>query len=77
MAVSICVAPTYDAPTVPILRTPERHDGLAVAPIVVAALYLAQDVLVAVAPIIGAPRVLSAATKITEALGIAIGRHKK
>ena len=31
-----------------------------------------QDVLVAVAPIIGAPRVLSAATKITEALGIAI-----
>ena len=31
-----------------------------------------QDVLVAVAPITGAPRVLSAATKITEALGIAI-----
>ena len=31
-----------------------------------------QDVLVTVAPIIGAPRVLSAATKITEALGIAI-----
>ena len=31
-----------------------------------------QDVLVAVAPIIGAPRVLSAATKITDALGFAI-----
>ena len=31
-----------------------------------------QDVLVAVAPITGAPRVLSAARKITEALGIAI-----
>ena len=31
-----------------------------------------QDVLVAVAPITGAPRVLSAATKITEALGITI-----
>jgi alkylhydroperoxidase/carboxymuconolactone decarboxylase family protein YurZ len=31
-----------------------------------------QDVLVTVAPIIGAPRVLSAAAKITEALGIAI-----
>lgn len=31
-----------------------------------------QDVLVAVAPITGAPRVLSAAGKITEALGIAI-----
>src|SRR4051794_4190092 len=31
-----------------------------------------QDVLVAVAPIVGAPRVLSAARKITEALGIAI-----
>ena len=31
-----------------------------------------QDVLVAVAPIAGAPRVLSAATKITEALGIAL-----
>jgi alkylhydroperoxidase/carboxymuconolactone decarboxylase family protein YurZ len=31
-----------------------------------------QDVLVAVAPIIGAPRVLSAATKITDALGFVI-----
>lgn len=31
-----------------------------------------QDVLVAVAPIVGAPRVLSAAGKITEALGVAI-----
>jgi alkylhydroperoxidase/carboxymuconolactone decarboxylase family protein YurZ len=31
-----------------------------------------QDVLVAVAPIVGAPRVLSAAQKITEALGLAI-----
>lgn len=31
-----------------------------------------QDVLVAVAPIIGAPRVLAASLKITEALGIAI-----
>jgi hypothetical protein len=31
-----------------------------------------QDVLVAVAPIIGTPRVLSAALKITEALGFAI-----
>ena len=31
-----------------------------------------EQVLVTVAPIIGAPRVLSAATKITEALGIAI-----
>jgi alkylhydroperoxidase/carboxymuconolactone decarboxylase family protein YurZ len=31
-----------------------------------------QDVLVAVAPITGAPRVLAAATKLTEALGIAI-----
>jgi alkylhydroperoxidase/carboxymuconolactone decarboxylase family protein YurZ len=31
-----------------------------------------QDVLVAVAPITGAPRVVSAATKLTEALGIAI-----
>lgn len=31
-----------------------------------------QDVLVAVAPITGAPRVLSAAGKITEALGVAI-----
>lgn len=31
-----------------------------------------QDVLVAVAPITGAPRVLSAAGRITEALGIAI-----
>jgi alkylhydroperoxidase/carboxymuconolactone decarboxylase family protein YurZ len=31
-----------------------------------------QDVLVAVAPITGAPRVLSAATKITEALGFTI-----
>ena len=31
-----------------------------------------QDVLVAVAPITGAPRVLSAATKITDALGFAI-----
>jgi alkylhydroperoxidase/carboxymuconolactone decarboxylase family protein YurZ len=31
-----------------------------------------QDVLVAVAPITGTPRVLSAATKITKALGIAI-----
>ena len=31
-----------------------------------------QDVLVAVAPIVGAPRVLSAARKITDALGVAI-----
>jgi alkylhydroperoxidase/carboxymuconolactone decarboxylase family protein YurZ len=31
-----------------------------------------QDVLVAVAPITGAPRVLSAAVKITEALGITV-----
>lgn len=31
-----------------------------------------QDVLVAVAPIVGAPRVLSAAQKITDALGLAI-----
>ena len=31
-----------------------------------------QDVLVAVAPIVGAPRVLSAAARITEALGVAI-----
>lgn len=31
-----------------------------------------QDVLVAVAPIVGAPRVLSAALKITEALGFVI-----
>jgi alkylhydroperoxidase/carboxymuconolactone decarboxylase family protein YurZ len=31
-----------------------------------------QDVLVAVSPIIGAPRVLSAALKITEALGIVV-----
>ena len=31
-----------------------------------------QDVLVAVAPIAGAPRVLSAATKITEALGFTV-----
>jgi alkylhydroperoxidase/carboxymuconolactone decarboxylase family protein YurZ len=31
-----------------------------------------QDVLVAVAPIIGAPRVLSAALKITEALGFVV-----
>jgi alkylhydroperoxidase/carboxymuconolactone decarboxylase family protein YurZ len=32
----------------------------------------AQDVLVAVAPIVGTPRTLSAATKIIEALGLAI-----
>jgi alkylhydroperoxidase/carboxymuconolactone decarboxylase family protein YurZ len=32
----------------------------------------AQDVLVAVAPIVGAPRMLAAAAKITEALGLAI-----
>ncbi len=32
----------------------------------------AQDVLVAVAPIVGTPRMLSAATKIVEALGLAI-----
>jgi alkylhydroperoxidase/carboxymuconolactone decarboxylase family protein YurZ len=32
----------------------------------------AQDVLVAVAPIVGAPRTLAAAAKITEALGLAI-----
>jgi len=32
----------------------------------------AQDVLVAVAPIVGTPRTLSAATKIVEALGLAI-----
>jgi hypothetical protein len=31
-----------------------------------------QDVLVAVAPIVGAPRVFSAALKITEALGFVI-----
>jgi alkylhydroperoxidase/carboxymuconolactone decarboxylase family protein YurZ len=31
-----------------------------------------QDVLVAVAPIVGAPRVLSAAVKITEALGFVV-----
>jgi alkylhydroperoxidase/carboxymuconolactone decarboxylase family protein YurZ len=31
-----------------------------------------QDVLVSIAPIIGSPRVLAAATKITEALGFAI-----
>lgn len=31
-----------------------------------------QDVLVAVAPIIGAPRVLGAATAITKALGVAV-----
>jgi alkylhydroperoxidase/carboxymuconolactone decarboxylase family protein YurZ len=31
-----------------------------------------QDVLVAVAPIVGTPKVLSAATKITDALGLAI-----
>ena len=31
-----------------------------------------QDVLVAVAPIVGAPRVLSAAGRITKALGVAI-----
>jgi len=31
-----------------------------------------QDILVAVAPIVGAPRTMSAAVKITEALGIAI-----
>jgi alkylhydroperoxidase/carboxymuconolactone decarboxylase family protein YurZ len=43
---------------------PALESGLTVADI--------QDVLVAVAPITGAPRVLSAARKITEALGIAI-----
>jgi alkylhydroperoxidase/carboxymuconolactone decarboxylase family protein YurZ len=32
----------------------------------------AQDVLVAVAPIVGTPRTMSAATKIVEALGLAI-----
>ncbi|MCU0265067.1 MAG: carboxymuconolactone decarboxylase family protein [Actinomycetia bacterium] len=32
----------------------------------------AQDVLVAVAPIVGSPRTLAAAAKITEALGVAI-----
>lgn len=32
----------------------------------------AQDVLVAVAPIVGTPRTLAAATKIVEALGLAI-----
>jgi alkylhydroperoxidase/carboxymuconolactone decarboxylase family protein YurZ len=31
-----------------------------------------QDILVAVAPIVGAPRTMSAAVRITEALGIAI-----
>jgi alkylhydroperoxidase/carboxymuconolactone decarboxylase family protein YurZ len=43
---------------------PALESGLTVADI--------QDVLVTVAPITGAPRVLSAARKITEALGIAI-----
>jgi hypothetical protein len=33
---------------------------------------LAQDVLITVAPIIGTPRTLAAATKIVEALGLAI-----
>jgi alkylhydroperoxidase/carboxymuconolactone decarboxylase family protein YurZ len=32
----------------------------------------AQDVLIAVAPIVGTPRTISAATKIVEALGLAI-----
>ena len=36
------------------------------------ALDQAQDVLVAVAPIVGTPRALSAAAKIVEALGLAI-----
>jgi len=35
-------------------------------------LELAQDVLIAVAPIVGTARTLSAAAKITEALGVAI-----
>ncbi len=33
---------------------------------------MVQDVLVAVAPIVGTPRTLTAATKITEALGLAL-----
>jgi alkylhydroperoxidase/carboxymuconolactone decarboxylase family protein YurZ len=43
---------------------PALESGVTVADI--------QDVLVAVAPIVGAPRVLSAAAKITQALGVAI-----
>lgn len=45
-----------------------------IKPLVVAQVELeqVQDVLVAVAPIVGAPRVLAAARKMTEALGVAI-----
>jgi hypothetical protein len=45
-----------------------------IAPLVVSNIELEsiQDVLVAVAPIVGAPRIVSAAEKIMEALGVAI-----
>jgi len=64
--VRIAALVAVDAPRASYLMHvgPALESGVTVADI--------QDVLVAVAPIVGAPRVVSAARKIAEALGIAI-----
>ena len=66
LLVRIAALAAVDAPAISYLMHvgPAVESGVTVEQV--------QDVLVAVAPITGAPRVLSAATKITEALGIVI-----
>jgi alkylhydroperoxidase/carboxymuconolactone decarboxylase family protein YurZ len=66
LLIRVAALVAIDAPTASYL--------MHIKPLVVSEVELeqVQDVLVAVAPIVGAPRVLSAAAKITEALGVAI-----
>ncbi|MGE0299722.1 MAG: carboxymuconolactone decarboxylase family protein [Pseudonocardia sp.] len=66
LLVRIAALAAVDAPTASYLMHvgPAVESGVDVEQV--------QDVLVAVAPIVGAPRVLAAAGKITEALGVAI-----
>ena len=66
LAARIAALAAVDAPPASYLMHvgPAMDAGVTVAQV--------QDILVAVAPIIGAPRTLAAAAKITEALGIVI-----
>jgi hypothetical protein len=66
IAIRLAALVAVDAPTASYLLHfgPAAEAGLT--------LEAAQDVLVAVAPIVGTPRTLSAAVKIVEALGLAI-----
>jgi hypothetical protein len=66
LMVRLAALAAVDAPTTSYLL----HLGAAVESGLT--LDLAQDVLITVAPIIGTPRTLAAATKIVEALGLAI-----